>query len=401
MPRRHPLLPGRAHRRRGGARGARERTAGGGGRRRLDRRLGRSGRGGGRDGAAPSGQPRQGRGAGDGVRVRRAERRERGADHGRRRAARSRPRSTRWSRRTRASRRRWSSACAASRPRTCRDAAASAIASRPGGSRASPGALYATRSRGFASIRARSSRRAAALDAASTPRPSCSCARRKMQLPLVEVPIKTIYAADHVTHFHGFRDTLRVIKLVFFSPLWALLVHAAAGAHAPAAAVGDVTRRRRRAWKTMRSEQKVTIDVGGQKRSLRRDPGGRAARALSPARARAGGDHAVRRGLRRRQGARDRGDQDPNASALGKIVQSMAGDLTAAYDLEPRPAERVTSRDGDVTVIVGRPSGSCARRRSRSTSTTGQATTKCTSTWPARSATWRWIPPYGQLRKAQ
>jgi glycosyltransferase involved in cell wall biosynthesis len=42
----------------------------------------------------------------------------------------------------------------------------------------------------------------------------------KMGLPLVEVPIKTIYGPDHETHFHGFRDTLRVIRLVLWSPLW-------------------------------------------------------------------------------------------------------------------------------------------------------------------------------------
>ncbi len=42
----------------------------------------------------------------------------------------------------------------------------------------------------------------------------------KMGLPLVEVPIQTIYTDDRVTHFHGFRDTLRVIKLVIGSPFW-------------------------------------------------------------------------------------------------------------------------------------------------------------------------------------
>jgi len=42
----------------------------------------------------------------------------------------------------------------------------------------------------------------------------------KMGLPLVEVPIRTIYGSDHVTHFHGFSDTMRVIKLVISSPLW-------------------------------------------------------------------------------------------------------------------------------------------------------------------------------------
>lgn len=42
----------------------------------------------------------------------------------------------------------------------------------------------------------------------------------KKDLPLVEVPIGTIYGADRVTHFHGARDTWRIIRLVFFSPLW-------------------------------------------------------------------------------------------------------------------------------------------------------------------------------------
>ena len=36
--------------------------------------------------------------------------------------------------------------------------------------------------------------------------------------------------------------------------------------------------------------------------------------------------------------------KDPNASALGKILPSMAGDLQAAYDLEPRPPERVVAQ---------------------------------------------------------
>jgi glycosyltransferase involved in cell wall biosynthesis len=39
-------------------------------------------------------------------------------------------------------------------------------------------------------------------------------------IALVEVPIATLYGPDRVTHFHGFRDTLRVIRLVLFSPLW-------------------------------------------------------------------------------------------------------------------------------------------------------------------------------------
>jgi len=42
----------------------------------------------------------------------------------------------------------------------------------------------------------------------------------KLGLPLVEVPVRTIYATDRVTHFHGFTDTLRVMRLVLSSPLW-------------------------------------------------------------------------------------------------------------------------------------------------------------------------------------
>ena len=42
----------------------------------------------------------------------------------------------------------------------------------------------------------------------------------KLGIPLVEVPVRTIYQPGRVTHFHGFTDTLRVIRLVLFSPLW-------------------------------------------------------------------------------------------------------------------------------------------------------------------------------------
>ncbi len=55
----------------------------------------------------------------------------------------------------------------------------------------------------------------------------------KLGVPLVEVPIRTIYFsssdAAHPTHFHGFRDTLRIMRLVFFSPLWHVERRAPAG----------------------------------------------------------------------------------------------------------------------------------------------------------------------------
>ena len=42
----------------------------------------------------------------------------------------------------------------------------------------------------------------------------------KLGLPLVEVPVRTIYGASRTTHFHGLKDTLRVMRLVIGSPLW-------------------------------------------------------------------------------------------------------------------------------------------------------------------------------------
>jgi glycosyltransferase involved in cell wall biosynthesis len=42
----------------------------------------------------------------------------------------------------------------------------------------------------------------------------------KLGLPLVEVPVRTIYDDDRVTHFHGLTDTLRVLGLVLSSPWW-------------------------------------------------------------------------------------------------------------------------------------------------------------------------------------
>ncbi len=42
----------------------------------------------------------------------------------------------------------------------------------------------------------------------------------KLDLPFVEVPIRTIYASDGGTHFRNFRDTLRIMRLVIGSPWW-------------------------------------------------------------------------------------------------------------------------------------------------------------------------------------
>jgi hypothetical protein len=183
----------------------------------------------------------------------------------------------------------------------------------------------------------------------------------KMKLPLVEVPIRTIYGPDRVTHFHGFRDTLRVIKLVLSSPLWVLLLAlAAACAHVTpeektmvreAGAVMPVSE----SWHTMRAEHEVTIEAqtpsGPQKRKLRgliaiERPDRFRLRALGPGGITlfdivdVGGQVKVVRAIK-----------DPNASSLGQILDSMAGDLSAAYDLEPRPPERTIEHRGDEVVV--------------------------------------------------
>jgi hypothetical protein len=163
----------------------------------------------------------------------------------------------------------------------------------------------------------------------------------KMGLPLLEVPIRTIYGPDRVTHFHGFRDTLRVIKLVLGSPLWMLALVAALGcAHAPKGPTPTLLPADG-AWHSLRSEQKVTIEVDGKARTVRallavERPGRVRLVALGPAGVTLfdlwadGKEVHVVRAL-----------QDPNDPRLGRIVAAMIGDLQAAYDLEPRPTERV------------------------------------------------------------
>ncbi len=172
----------------------------------------------------------------------------------------------------------------------------------------------------------------------------------KMKVPLVEVPIKTIYAANHASHFHGFRDTLRVIKLVFFSPLWMLaFLVAASCAHAPAPLPALLPASP--AWQTMRAEHRVTIEAGGQRRTLRgliavQRPDRFRLRALGPAGLTLFDVVSVAGQVRIIEAIKD-----PNASALGRILPSMAGDLQAAYDLLPRPPDRTITRAGGQTVI--------------------------------------------------
>lgn len=42
----------------------------------------------------------------------------------------------------------------------------------------------------------------------------------KLNVPLVEIPIATIYKDGHRSHFRNWEDTLRVLRLVIGSPLW-------------------------------------------------------------------------------------------------------------------------------------------------------------------------------------
>ena len=42
----------------------------------------------------------------------------------------------------------------------------------------------------------------------------------QLSIPLVELPIETIYPSDHTTHFRGFADTWRVLTVVLKSPFW-------------------------------------------------------------------------------------------------------------------------------------------------------------------------------------
>ena len=109
-------------------------------------------------------------------------------------------------------------------------------------------------------------------------------------------------------------------------------------------------------WKTMRAEHRVTIDVRlddgkHDRRSLRgaiavERPDKFRLRALGPGGITLfdvlsiGGQVKVLQAIR-----------DPSASALGAIIQSMAGDLQASFLLEPAPPARKISVEGDALVV--------------------------------------------------
>ncbi len=188
----------------------------------------------------------------------------------------------------------------------------------------------------------------------------------KMKLPLVEVPIRTIYGPNRVTHFHGFRDTMRVIKLVFFSPLWSLLLAAslltlgcATSAHAPgkvvpvhgSAPVMPVTQ----SWRTMRAEHQVRIEVktasGVETKTIRgllavQRPDRFRLRALGPAGITLFDVIVVNGQVNIVQSLRD-----PNDPTMGRILESLVRDLEATYDLLPRPPERHIGRVGEEVIV--------------------------------------------------
>jgi hypothetical protein len=109
-------------------------------------------------------------------------------------------------------------------------------------------------------------------------------------------------------------------------------------------------------WKTMRAEHRVQLDVtldSGKhdRRQLRgiiavERPDRFRLRALGPAGITLfdlldlAGEVKVLQAIR-----------DPQASALGAIVQSLAGDLSAAYDLQPTPPERAVTVEKDAITV--------------------------------------------------
>ena len=178
----------------------------------------------------------------------------------------------------------------------------------------------------------------------------------RRDLPLVEVPIRTIYGPDRVTHFHGFRDTMRVIRLVVtFTLTLTLTFTLTSCAHQPKP-LGRCTNRADH-LETLRAEHQVAIDATlpdgkHDQRSLRgviavERPDRFRLRALGPGGITlfdllsVGGRVKVVEAIK-----------DPSKSSLGEIIQSMAGDLAASFLLEPAPPERKITIEKDAVVIA-------------------------------------------------
>jgi len=103
-------------------------------------------------------------------------------------------------------------------------------------------------------------------------------------------------------------------------------------------------------WRTMRAEHRVTVDVtledGKHDRRLLRGaiaverPDRFRLRALGPA-----GITLFDLLFRHGKVTVLQAIKDPAASALGPIIEALAGDLSAAFTLEPAPAGRVVTLD--------------------------------------------------------
>ncbi len=109
-------------------------------------------------------------------------------------------------------------------------------------------------------------------------------------------------------------------------------------------------------WRTMRAEHavEVTARAGDGKEETRRLRGAIAVERPDRFRLRALGPGGitlfdivdVAGQVRVIQSLRD-----PNASSMGRVLQSLAGDLQAAYDLAPRPADRRVSQKDEVATV--------------------------------------------------
>jgi hypothetical protein len=135
---------------------------------------------------------------------------------------------------------------------------------------------------------------------------------------------------------------------------WLAVLLLAGCAHAPVGPVAAPVSSPE--WKTMRAEHRVQLDVtldSGKhdRRQLRgiiavERPDRFRLRALGPAGITLfdlldlAGDVKVLQAIR-----------DPQSSALGPIVQSLAGDLSAAYDLQPTTPERAVTVEKDAITV--------------------------------------------------